>query len=558
VTQLNLLDEAIAGAAVDAEGLAGILLQLPESTEAPSLPIRALQGVLKSNWRLTPRLWVVSQGARAVDPRDGEKLSIDHAAAWGGCRLIAEEHPDVWGGLVDLDPQESAADAAVNVAYHVLAADGEDQVAIRGNRRFVVRLLPKALDVSAGDFVARPDAAYLITGGLGYIGLELAKAMAARGARRLILMGHSALPPRDTWETMDPSSVVGRRVAAVRALEMEGVAIHLATVDVSDESALHAFLDRYNAEAWPPIRGVIHSAGAVDDCLVHSISQARFDALLGPKLRGAQHLDRLLPHLDLFALMSSMATFLPHSGQANYAAANAGLDALALNRRARGVPATSIGWGVWEDTGLIKDISGEQKTEILRRPGISVIPAARGADLFALLCQSGETVAAVLPIDWAEFRKARGARNYPIFSENMAAADAARTGARAANRLSLAGDDMDLTVRKAVGAVLKIPPSRLDARKPLGAMGLTSLMAIELRNMLEGALTRPLSATLAWNHPTIEALVNFLGTGASKPFLTPVAETGSTDAVRGIELASLSNLTDAEAFAALRSHRDEL
>jgi NAD(P)-dependent dehydrogenase (short-subunit alcohol dehydrogenase family)/acyl carrier protein len=375
--------------------------------------------------------------------------------------------------------------------------------------------------------------------------------MAERGARRLILMGHSALPPRDTWQTIDPSGVIGRRVAAVRALEMAGVSVHLAAVDVGDEAALRAFLDRYNAEAWPPIRGLIHSAGAVDDCLVHSISQARFDMLLGAKLRGAQHLDRLLPDLDFFALMSSMATFLPHSGQANYAAANAGLDALALNRRARGVPATSIGWGVWEDTGLIKDASSEQKTEILRRPGISVIPAKRGAELFVRLCQSDETVAAVLPIDWAEFRKARGARSYPIFSENMAAIDATQVGVPTAHKLPQAGDSMEQTVRRAVGAVLKILPSRLDARKPLGAMGLTSLMAIELRNMLEGALKRPLSATLAWNHPTIEALVEFLAAGSSKPAEIQVKENGSI-AVSSVELSALSDLSDAEALAALR------
>jgi phthiocerol/phenolphthiocerol synthesis type-I polyketide synthase B len=550
------LDQAVDLSALNPAGLAGILLLMPEGPEAPYLPIRALQSVLKANLRVLPRLWILSRGARAVDPLSGETLSVNHAVAWGGCRLIAEEHPDVWGGLIDLDPCASAAEDAAMVAHHVLAADGEDQVAMRGNRRFVVRLLRTAPNTLAGEFVARPDAAYLITGGFGYIGLELAKAMAARGARRLILMGHSALPPRSTWETIDPGSVIGRRVAAVRALEREGVAIHLAAVDVSDEAALSAFLNCYKSEAWPPIRGVIHSAGAVDDCLVHSISKARFDALLGPKLRGAQYLDRLLPDLDLFALMSSMTTFLPHSGQANYAAANAGLDALALNRRARGVPATSIGWGVWEDTGLIKDVSGEQKTEILRRPGISVIPAARAADLFALLCQSGETVAAVLPIDWAEFRRVRGARSYPIFSENMAAIDATQTGTAAVNRSSHDGDDMNQIVRKAVGAVLKITPSRLDSRKPLGAMGLTSLMAIELRNILEGALTRPLSATLAWNHPTIEALVNFLGAGASKPLLT-VADDDSSDATRGIELAALSNLSDAEALAALRGRRDE-
>ena len=372
----------------------------------------------------------------------------------------------------------------------------------------------------------------------------------------MILLGRSALPARDLWGTIDPRGAVGQRIAAVRALEMEGVAVHLATVDVSDESALRTFLDRYEAEGWPPIRGVIHAAGAVDDCLVHSVSQARFDALLGPKLRGAQHLDRLLPHLDFFALMSSMATFLPHSGQANYAAANAGLDALALDRRARGSHAISIGWGVWEDTGLIRGVSGEVKTEILRRPGIRVIPAARAADLFALLCQSGETIPAVLPIDWAEFKHARSARNYPIFADNIAAADATRTQAQAPDRSSQTGDSVDQMVRKAVGAVLKIPPTRLDPRKPLGAMGLTSLMAIELRNMLEGALARPLSATLAWNHPTIEALVHFLGAGAPKAFLTPAADSGSAPVASGLELAALSHLSDAEALSALRNLSD--
>jgi phthiocerol/phenolphthiocerol synthesis type-I polyketide synthase B len=550
------LERAIAAAARDAAGFAGIVLLMPEGPRAPYLPVLALQCVLKSKGRAALRLWVVTRGARAIHPRSSERPSIDHAAAWGACRVIAEEHPDVWGGLVDLDPDDAATDDASLFARHVLAADGEDQIAIRGHRRFVARLTPMALDASVVAFGPRPDAAYLITGGFGYIGLQLARAMAARGARRLILLGRSAPPPRDAWGAVDPDSVVGQRIAAVRALEREGVAVHLAAIDVVDESALRVFLDSYVAEGWPPIRGVIHSAGAVDDCLVHSIGEARFDALLGPKLRGAQHLDRLLPDLDVFALMSSMATFLPHSGQANYAAANAGLDALALNRRARGSHAVSIGWGVWEDTGLLRGVSGEAKTEILRRPGIRVIPAARGADLFALLCQSGETIPVVLPIDWAEFKQARSGRDYPIFADNIAAAEAKRNQARGAVRSSRNGDSMDQTVRKAVGAVLKIPPSRLDPRKPLGAMGLTSLMAIELRNLLEGALRRPLSATLAWNHPTIEALVDFLGDGGSKAFTSPVAYGGSPGDATAIELSAFSNLSDAEALAALRNASD--
>jgi acyl transferase domain-containing protein len=555
VAPLSRLEHAVAAAARETDALAGVLLLLPEGPEAPYLPVRALQALLKSDWRTPPRLWVVSRGAQAADPRGQERLSIDQSAAWGASRAIGEEHPDLWGGLVDLDPQASATGDAAVVVQHVFAADGEDQAAIRGGRRFVLRLEPRALDGSAEAFSARRDAAYLITGGLGDIGLHLARALAQCGARRLILLGRSETPPRDTWSAVDPNTAIGRRIAAVRALEADGVAIHLVVVDVGDESALRTFLDRYNAEAWPPIRGVIHAAGVVDDCLAHSISQSRFEALLSAKLRGAEHLDRLLPQLDFFALMSSMASFMPQSGQANYAAANAGLDALAQDRRSRGLPAVSIGWGAWEDSGLMKGGRGALKLAEVGRLGVRSMPPARSAGLFCLLCQSEEPTLAVLPIDWAAFKQARGARRDALFDDVMAAAageDAARPVGEAEASSSRSRDNLEQTVRKAVGAVLKIPLSRLDPRKPLGAMGLTSLMAIELRNLLETALARPLSATLAWNHPTIEALIDFLGADASKAPAVPVADSGSSAAAE-VEMAAVADLSDEEALAALRN-----
>ena len=249
VAPLSRLEHAVAAAARETDALAGVLLLLPEGPEAPYLPVRALQALLKSDWRTPPRLWVVSRGAQAADPRGQEQLSIDQSAAWGASRAIGEEHPDLWGGLVDLDPQASATGDASVVVQHVFAADGEDQAAIRGGRRFVLRLEPRVLDGSAEAFCARRDAAYLITGGLGDIGLHLARALAQCGARRLILLGRSETPPRDTWSAVDPNTAIGRRIAAVRALEADGVAIHVVVVDVGDKSALRTFLDRYSAEA---------------------------------------------------------------------------------------------------------------------------------------------------------------------------------------------------------------------------------------------------------------------------------------------------------------------
>lgn len=553
VTQWDLLDEAIAGAAADPAEPAGVLLLMPEGPEAPYLPVRALQAVLKSRWRATPKLWIVTRAAQAADPHGTELLSVDHAAVWGASRVIAEEHPDLWGGLIDLDPKAIGAADASLVVQHILAQDGEDQVAIRNNRRLALRLARKELEQSAGNLRLRRDASYLITGGLGDIGLRLATVLAANGARRLVLMGRTGLPPRDAWATAEADTAVGQRIAAVRALEAEGVSIHLAAVDVNDESALRTFLDRYKAEAWPPIRGVVHAVGALDDALALSVDRARFDAIFDPKLRGAQHLDRLLPDLDFFALMSSTAAFLAQTGQASYAAANAGLDALARSRRSRGLPAISVAWGVWDDTGLMKGGDAALKFAEINRQGMNVIPPVRGANLFPLLCQSEEPYLAVLPVDWTRFRQARQARSSAMFADAIAATaafDAAEDRSQSAVHASEGGEDLNRIVRKAVGTVLKISPSRLDPRKPLGTMGLTSLMAIELRNMLEGALKRPLSATLAWNHPTIEALVEFLGAGSSKP---AEVEDNGLIAMSSVELAALSDLSDAEALAALRS-----
>jgi NAD(P)-dependent dehydrogenase (short-subunit alcohol dehydrogenase family) len=138
----------------------------------------------------------------------------------------------------------------------------------------------------------RSDAAYLITGGLGEIALELAPWAVAQGARRLILLGRSPLPPRAEWTHLDPESRTGRRVQAIRALEAMGASVHYAAVDVSDEGQLYAFLDNYAAEGWPPIRGIIHAAAVIEDKLLPELDEASLERVLAAKARGAWLLHR--------------------------------------------------------------------------------------------------------------------------------------------------------------------------------------------------------------------------------------------------------------------------
>jgi phthiocerol/phenolphthiocerol synthesis type-I polyketide synthase B len=534
----------------------GALILAEDVEESAFLPVRVLQSYLASaavsNGASHTRFWFVTRGAQSVS--ESERVSVDQAALWGAARVVGEEHPELWGGLVDLDPGARPAIAAGWLTQALLTHDGEDQIAFRQGCRYALRLTPCGPDLTSRAIRWREDAAYLITGGLGGVGLAIARAMATAGARRLILLGRTALPPREQWSGAPLDSALGRGVAAVRALEATGVAVHTPAVDVSNEAALRAFLDLYAAEGWPPIRGVIHAAGAFDNRLANAMTRAAFDSAVEPKLRGALLLDRLLPDLDLFVLFSSVAAFLPLPGQSNYAAANAGLDALAENRRARGLPALSIAWGIWQDTGLVADAAGRANVAELSRQGVQSFAADRGARLFAALSGRVAPTVAALRVDWVKFGRAHAGRVAPLFRDCVGESGATSAGlgeqlaaATPARRRAL----LQGRVEDAVSRVLKISVGRIDARKALGNMGLNSLMAIELRNRLEVALGRSLSATLAWNHPTIEAIVDFLAADeqgvrpAEGP--TPPPEDGELAA----SLAEIASLTEEAAMLAL-------
>ncbi len=551
MASLDQLEVAIEHQARRQASSLGIIVFASKNEDAPYLPLRVLQSVLKVKTEVKTRLWFATKGGQSVSPDGATRVSVDQAALWGAARVVGEEHPDLWGGLVDFDRLSDSGEDARLLVRHLASADGEDQIAFREGRRYVLRLVPAVRDLRSESFAWRQDAAYLITGGLGDIGLQIARSLAARGVRRLVLMGRTPLPPRDQWSAIDLETSAGRRVAAIRALEAEGVSVHVAAVDVSEESQIREFLDRYQAEAWPPIRGVIHAAVALENSLAAKMDRAAFEKVVASKLRAAQLFDRLLPDLDAFVLFSSIGGFLPHSGIANYSAANVGLDALAYDRRARGLPAVSIAWGPWQGTGLAGGSFGEHIASEFMRQGIQTLAPERCTEICTWLCNRADPFTIVLSVDWERFRKARAGRNYPIF-KNMFAEQSA-PGTQRGKWAQIAPAErrkiIEQVIRTAVGTVLKIAPSRLDARKVMGTMGLNSLMAMELRNRLEEELERPLSATLAWNYPTIEALVTYLADAEPPTVATPAKE---CPADISEDIQTVLNLSDEQALVALR------
>ncbi len=213
-----------------------------------------------------PRLWLITQGAQSA----GEKpapLSVAQSPLWGLGRVIAQEHPTFWGGLVDLESGASLRDAAAHqLCEEISSADGEDQLAFRQGRRYAARLVRQhASATPAPPLRWRTDGSYLISGGLGDLGLLVARWMVEQGARRLILLGRTKLPSRSNWPSVEIGSRAARQITAIRELESLGASVHLASVDVADEGKLNGFLDKFRTEGWPPIRGVVHAAGVLQD-----------------------------------------------------------------------------------------------------------------------------------------------------------------------------------------------------------------------------------------------------------------------------------------------------
>ena len=348
---------------------------LPEDASAASMEaaqtlgcvsaLQVVQEMAGARWREQPRLWLVTRGAQATGD-DSPPVNVVQAPMWGLGRVIAQEHPAFWGGLVDLEPTSSADDGAAHQLWEEISTpDGENQVALRNGQRMVARLVRRR-ESSARETPLRwrSDGSYLITGGLGDLGLKVARWMVSQGARRLILLGRTQLPPRSSWKSQEAGSHLARQIAAIRELEESGASVHLVSADVADEKQMRAFVDQFQAEGWPPIRGVVHAAGVLHDGLLLQLDTAAMNKVLRPKMVGGWILHRLLREapLDFFVVFSSAGSLIGQPGQGNYAAANSFLDALAHHRKAQGLPALSINWGAWAELGFAETEGGRSLT----------------------------------------------------------------------------------------------------------------------------------------------------------------------------------------------------
>jgi acyl carrier protein len=295
-------------------------------------------------------------------------------------------------------------------------------------------------------------------------------------------------------------------------------------LDVADEPSLRALLARLRTEG-PPLCGVLHSAGVLDDAGLLQQDATRFAHVFAPKVQGAWLLDRLTRSdpLDAFVLFSSVAAVLGSRGQANHSAANAFLDLLAHERQGRGLPGLSINWGAWTEVGAAADRSVAQR---LAAQGIGALTPPQGLLALERLMGQRDAQAAVLPIDWQRYLQTLGRDTPPAFLAGVAGLPAAAAAPVKAGGVAPVADLRQQLqdappgrrrplvaafVRERALRALGVDPARaVDPRTPLGELGLDSLLAVELRNTLGSALGQSLSATLLFDYPTIDALTDYL------------------------------------------------
>lgn len=536
---------------------------------ASCLPfMHLLREFARAAWKTVPRIWVATTGAVSVDRDDGVR-DVGAAALWGLGRVMGTEHPELWGGAVDVDgvPPEAAAE----ILWRETAGGGAgEQVAWRGGNRHVARLV-RAEGRSEERFRwMRADATYLVTGGLGALGFAVCRWMVSRGARRFLLLGRTPLPPRETWSRPQPRSVEDR-IRKVKELEGLGASVHVEAVDVGDREALGAVIRRFDAGEWPPVRGVVHAAGVIRDRLVRDLDPESWGEVFHGKVGGAWALQEEFrgKQLDFLVLFSSLGSVLGQEGQGSYAASNSALDAMAARGRPGERSTVSLSWGPWKGLGFAETTGGSHVISRLASQGIGTLTAeqALGALEWALASDARHVVAA--PVDWKRLGESltRG-RPIPLVKDLIPTETSVAGGAQAGagplsfrERLDGAAAEercgiLERTIRDNLSPVLKLAPEKIDGRKPFGALGLTSLLGLEFRNRLERILGISLPATLVWNFPTVPALARnlaerlglALGEGLGVPE-APVA----TDPLASAEaLARLESLSEADAIHALR------
>ena len=464
-----------------------------------------LQEIVGLDMASAPQIWLITRGSQAI--AQAEEPTIAASPLWGFGKVLSLEHPLLWGGLVDLDPQapDNEADLLLKL---VSAYPEEDHLALRGEKPYVARLVNQPLPEHPVMSFSQENA-YLITGGTGALGLHVARWMVAKGARNLILMARNT-----------PSEIA---IETIQALEKSGAHISVLLGDIANQSDVARIFQQIQDSA-PILKGIIHAAGVVDDGILQQLTWEQWTHVMAPKLSGAWHLHEATQHsaLRLFVVcFSSITSLLGAPGQGNYAAANAFMDALAHYRRAQGLSGLSINWGPWHQGGMATRTQGHQRR--VEAAGMHSLSPEQGVEILEQLLLTQAAQVGVIPIQWSilakQWSNERSSLLRDILSQEHLEQRESVQKTRSAEiigQLETVPEQERLALLKVhlqsqVVQLLGLGASQLPAMD-LGftEMGMDSLMTVELHNRLQTQLGTPLPVTAALEYPTIDKLSQYI------------------------------------------------
>jgi acyl transferase domain-containing protein/acyl-CoA synthetase (AMP-forming)/AMP-acid ligase II/pimeloyl-ACP methyl ester carboxylesterase/acyl carrier protein len=447
------------------------------------------------------KMWLTTQNTQQEvnNSQSTNNLAFAQIPLWGMGKVLSFEHPEYFGGLIDLS-KDLNSDEIENFVNKITHEDPETEVSLRNNKIYVSRLTQvKNLSLPNTFNSLLPNGSYLITGGLGSLGLKIAQTFVENGAKNLILVGRNK--PK------------AEALKIISDLEKKDVKILVSQTDITDSNALTQLLTQIN-ENLPPLKGIIHSAGILNDNLLLSQNWEQFSSVLAPKIQGTWNLHQLtktIP-LDFFILFSSAASLLGSPAQGNYSSANAFLDGIAAYRHQLNLPALSINWGAWGASGMA--VSNR-----LAVKGIKLIPIKKGLEIFTKLLYSQTPQMGVISIDWDEVvQQFPQINQLPYFEEILEEQDLISIAETQVNLveqlLKYNAEEREthliLYLKNTLGNILQIDSNNINENESLLDLGMDSLMVMEAITQLKNDLQLMLYPREFYERPKINSLAKYL------------------------------------------------
>ena len=448
-----------------------------------------IQGLIKSeSYKASiSRLCVVTTNAQPVN----NCLAPEQSALCGMGRVIVLEHPELNTLFVDFD--KIADNTADILLSEMLFTKDENQLAFKKNERYISRLKYNNILSREKSFAANADGAYLITGGFGALGLQVANYLVDHGAKHLILISRSGASTPKSKQ-------------AVKNLENKGVTVQAVILDISQPVDMHGILN-----VGIPLRGVVHAAGVLDDGVLLEQNRERFAKVMKPKVQGLWNLHCLTKDLslDFFVCFSSMTSVIGAISQINYAAANRFMDAFCCYRSSLGLPAIGLSWGPWSGSGMGANEALERRWNSM---GMYSIPLKQGIEIFGKLLSSSVNHIGIMPTDWLKypdqdrfFEHLRDKFNVRNEQQKTILDDLKKIDQSQQRKF------LKKHVESLICQILSYEDGRsFEENQGFFELGMNSLTSIEFRNKLQKSLNSQLSSTITFDYPTIKKLTDYL------------------------------------------------